>query len=181
MSSTLFQRAIFKRTLLLTIIASSSIPGTQARTVQLGVAMKTYQVILLSCWGLTHSFKVETKCSSAIKTRISVFSYFQKTIKTTYLRFCLVLSDSLRPTDFLYPLRLLCPWDFPGKNTGVACWFLLQTIFPTQGLPPHLLHLLKWQTDFFYHWGTWEAQNYIFPRHKLEIQITFHVPWELWD
>ena len=33
----------------------------------------------------------------------------------------------------LYPARLLCPWDFPGKNTGVGCHFLLQGIFLTQG------------------------------------------------
>ena len=26
-----------------------------------------------------------------------------------------------------------CPWDFPSKNTGVGCHFLLQGIFPTQG------------------------------------------------
>ena len=26
----------------------------------------------------------------------------------------------------LYPARLLCPWDCPGKNTGVGCHFLLQ-------------------------------------------------------
>ena len=26
--------------------------------------------------------------------------------------------------------RLLCPWDSPGKNTGVCCHFLLQGIFP---------------------------------------------------
>ena len=26
----------------------------------------------------------------------------------------------------------LCPWGFPGKNTGVGCHFLLQGIFPTQ-------------------------------------------------
>ena len=25
----------------------------------------------------------------------------------------------------LYPVRLLCQWDFPGKNTGVGCHFLL--------------------------------------------------------
>ena len=31
-------------------------------------------------------------------------------------------------------------WDFPGKNTGVGCHFLLQGIFPTQGLNPRLLH-----------------------------------------
>ena len=29
--------------------------------------------------------------------------------------------------------RLLCPWDFPGKNTGVDGHFLLQGIFQTQG------------------------------------------------
>ena len=30
------------------------------------------------------------------------------------------------------PIRLLCPWDSPGKSTGVGCHFLLQGIFPTQ-------------------------------------------------
>ena len=34
----------------------------------------------------------------------------------------------------LQPARLLCPWDFPGKNTEVGCHFLLQGNFPTQGL-----------------------------------------------
>ena len=32
------------------------------------------------------------------------------------------------------------PWDFPGKSTGVGCHFLLQRIFPTQGLNPGLPH-----------------------------------------
>ena len=36
--------------------------------------------------------------------------------------------------------RFLRPWDFPGKNSGVGCHFLLQGIFPTQGLNPGLLH-----------------------------------------
>ena len=39
---------------------------------------------------------------------------------------------------------LLCPWDSPGKNTGVGCRFLLQGIFPTQGSNLPLLH---WQVD----------------------------------
>jgi len=26
--------------------------------------------------------------------------------------------------------RLLCPWNFPGKNPGMGCHFLLQGIFP---------------------------------------------------
>ena len=29
----------------------------------------------------------------------------------------------------LQPTRFFCPWDFPGKNTGVGCHFLLQGIF----------------------------------------------------
>ena len=44
-----------------------------------------------------------------------------------------VVSDSSRPHG-LQPTRLLRPWDFPGKSTGVGCHCLLQEIFPTQGL-----------------------------------------------
>ena len=53
---------------------------------------------------------------------------------------CSVLSDSLRPHG-LGPARFfLCPWNSPGKNTGVGGQFLLQRIFLTQGLNPSLLH-----------------------------------------
>ena len=45
------------------------------------------------------------------------------------------------------PARLLCPWDSPGRNTGVGCHALLQGIFPTWGLNPRLFHLLHWQAD----------------------------------
>ena len=38
------------------------------------------------------------------------------------------------------PARFICPWDSPGKNTGVGCHFLLQGIFPTQGSNLCLLH-----------------------------------------
>ena len=43
-----------------------------------------------------------------------------------------VVSHSLRSMD-CSPVRLLCPWDSPGKNTGVGSHSLLQGIFPTQG------------------------------------------------
>ena len=36
-----------------------------------------------------------------------------------------VVSDSVQPHR-QQPTRLLCPWDSPGKNTGVGCHFLLQ-------------------------------------------------------
>ena len=37
------------------------------------------------------------------------------------------MSDSVWP-HLWQPTRLLCPWDPPGKNTGVGCHFLLQCI-----------------------------------------------------
>ena len=40
----------------------------------------------------------------------------------------------------LQPIRLFCPWDSPGNNTGVGCHALFQGIFPTQGLSS-----LHWQ------------------------------------
>ena len=36
--------------------------------------------------------------------------------------------------------RILRPWNFLGKSTGVCCHFLLQEIFLTQGLNPGLPH-----------------------------------------
>ena len=52
-----------------------------------------------------------------------------------YICVCSVMSDSLQPYE-LYPTRLLCPWDSPGKNPGVSCHTLLQGIFLTQGSNP---------------------------------------------
>ena len=42
-----------------------------------------------------------------------------------------VVSDLLQPHR-LWPARLLCPWNSPGRNTGVSCCSLLQGVFPTQ-------------------------------------------------
>ena len=55
---------------------------------------------------------------------------------------CLVMSNSSQLRG-LEPTRLLCPWNFPGKHTGMVCHFLLQQIFPTQGSSPSLLCLLN--------------------------------------
>ena len=54
-----------------------------------------------------------------------------------------VVSDSLQ-SHGLQPARILCPWDFPGKNTGVGCHFLLQRI--KFASPEGLLH---WQAGSF--------------------------------
>ena len=69
------------------------------------------------------------------------------------------MSDCVQPYGLLLPTRLLCPWDSPGKNTGVGCHALLQGIFPTQGSNPNLLHLLHWQAGFIPLSATWEAPS----------------------
>ena len=43
---------------------------------------------------------------------------------------CSVLSKSLW-THGLQPIQSLYPWNFPGRNTGVGCYSLLQGLFPT--------------------------------------------------
>ena len=54
-----------------------------------------------------------------------------------------VLIAQLCPTwqpHGLWPARLLCPWNFPGNNSGVDSHSLIRGIFWTQGLNPCLLH-----------------------------------------
>ena len=59
-----------------------------------------------------------------------------------------VMSNSLQPHE-LQPTRLLCSWNYPSKNTGVGCHFLLQGIYLTQGLNLSLLWLPALAGGFF--------------------------------
>ena len=72
------------------------------------------------------------------------FIHTQHTFACMLSRFS--VSDSLQPYG-LQPAWLLCPWDSPGKNTGVGCQALLQGIFPTQGLNLLLFCRLHWQVS----------------------------------
>ena len=49
----------------------------------------------------------------------------------------------------LQSVRLLCPCDSAGKNSGVGCHSLLQGIFLTQRSNPGLLRVLHWQAGSF--------------------------------
>ena len=49
------------------------------------------------------------------------------------------MSDPSRPHG-LKPARVLCPLNFPGQNTGVGDYCLLQGIFPTQQSNLGFLH-----------------------------------------
>ena len=79
---------------------------------------------------------------------------------------CSLVSDSLRPHEL--ETRLLHPWNFSGKNTGVCCHVLLQGIFTTHGLN---LCLLYWQADSLplHHLGTFHVMNQMFSKgHRLK-------------
>ena len=80
-----------------------------------------------------------------------------------------VLSNSLRPHG-LWPTRLLCPWDFLGKNTTVGCQFLLQGTLPTKGSNPSLLCLppLAW---ILYHWATWGSPKSMVLKHNSTLPL----------
>ena len=52
---------------------------------------------------------------------------------------CSVVSKSLLPHE-LKPTSFLCPWNSPGKNSGVGSHSLFQGIFLIQGSNPGILH-----------------------------------------
>ena len=61
---------------------------------------------------------------------------------------CSVMSDSLPP-------HFLCPRNFPGKNTGVGCHFLLQGNLPDPGIEPKSVSCTGRQILYHlesYHW-----------------------------
>ena len=66
----------------------------------------------------------------------------------------------------LYPTRLLCPWDSPGKKTGMGCHVLLQGIFFTQGSNPGLLCPLC-SRQILCHQATRGSPGYSLWAHKL--------------
>ena len=54
-----------------------------------------------------------------------------------FVLFCKLLSCVwLFETPWTVTRQALLPWDFPGKDTGVGCHFLLQGIFPPPGIEP---------------------------------------------
>ena len=85
----------------------------------------------------------------------ALFCFYKSTfeIKISLLSFShSVMSNSLW-SHGLWPTRLLCPWDFPAKNTGVGCHS-----FSRESSRPRdqtcISCIGRW---ILYHWGTGEA------------------------
>ena len=62
-----------------------------------------------------------------------------------YVCVCSGMPDSVTP--WTVACKATLSMGFPGKNTGVCCYFLCQRIFPTQGSNSLLLCLLHWHAD----------------------------------
>ena len=58
------------------------------------------------------------------------------------------MSDSVRPHRW-QPTRLRCPWDSPGKNTGVGCHFLVQCIKVKVKSLSHVWLFATWWTSAY--------------------------------
>ena len=84
------------------------------------------------------------------------------------------MSSSLRPHG-LEPTRLLCPWGFPGRNTGVDCYFLLREIFATGG-QTHT-SCIVWQV--LYRWATREPPSLCQWSLRFSHFLRFTVSWTL--
>ena len=97
-----------------------------------------------------HSYR-HTKDTSAIETCSSfkclVVVVVECVCVCKHTCVCVLSHVQFSATRRLRPARLLCAWNLPGKNTGVGCHFLLQSIFQTQGSNLCLPHLLHWQAD----------------------------------
>ena len=88
-----------------------------------------------------------------------------------------VMPDSLGPYG-LQPTRLLYPWDFPGKDTGVGCHFFLQGIFPIQGSNPGLPHCRQTLYSLSHQGSHWIDNIYNFIVSTKHYKNAVHVIWE---
>ena len=107
-----------------------------------------YQTTLLASWEICMHVKKQqlepdleqwtgsklgTEYIKTVYCHPAYLTYMQSESESEVAQSCPTLCD---PMD----IRLLYPWDFLGKSTGVGCHFLLQRIFLTQGSNPDLPH-----------------------------------------
>ena len=104
---------------------------------------------------LTTIYSTETKTYHHIKTCTVMFTEAFHTMSSTKKWSCSVMCNSL----WFHGLQLLHPWNFPGKSTGVGCHFLLQGIFPTQGLNPGLPRCRQTLYPLSHQGSPWDDPN----------------------
>ena len=111
--------------------------------------------ISLSCMRPASAW-LESGCGDGVEVALAhSYGVWLKLCVSSSVYLCAQLCRTL-VTPWTVATSLLCPRDFPGKNTRVGCHFLLQGIFPTQESNPHLLGLLHWR-QILYHCAIWES------------------------
>ena len=133
-------------------------------------------------------FKFEKGHNKVVYCYFASLAYMQSQSESRSL-----LSDSLQPHG-LYLTRLLCPWNFPGKNTGMGSHFPLWGIFPTQGSNPGLLHcrqilyclshqgsprILKWVAYPFFRGYFWPRDLFLQDCLAIWGLLLFHVNFRI--
>ena len=91
---------------------------------------------------------------------------------------CLVAQSYPQPLrPYKLQPRLLCPWDSPGKNTGVGSHFFLQGIFPTQGSNPGLLYCRQTLYWLSYAGSAMNNLNLITSKHQTNVKQEAFYKW----
>ena len=100
-------------------------------------------------------------------------TFLQARIVSDYMRVRMCLVAQSCPTLCnpmgLQPTRLLCPWESPGKKTGVGCHSLLQGIFPSKDQT----QLSCTAGGFLTIWATRETLLYVTTSHLLNRETEF--------
>ena len=99
--------------------------------------IKSYKPISVHSMGGKHAQDLTT--FKERKNRLSTLMGCEGILQSKY-SVTSVLSTFCYLMDYHRSTRILCSWNFPGKNSGMGCHFLLQEIFLTQGLNLGLLH-----------------------------------------
>ena len=117
---------------------------TNAMNLNLSILWEMVRDTEAWCVAVHGVIKSQTQLGDWTATKAMLIQWNYYTIKIDYtIKISLskwsppVVSNSLRPHG-LQLTRLLHPWGFPGKSTGVGCYFFLQRIFLTQGWTPGL-------------------------------------------
>ena len=111
------------------------------------------QKIKFFCWYVL-SFQINEKL---LEGKGSIKYFYYQIVAYFCVCVCVRRLSWFSCVWLLYPhglqsARLLCPWEFLGKNTGVSCQAFLQGNFPTQGSNLRLPHC----EQILYHWATGE-------------------------
>ena len=138
----------------------------------LSSSLTTFWMSLALSWWLPEHYPLQLETFSFHSFSLSYCTFHCVCVHAKSLLSCLPLWDPMDPMEHT---RLLCPWNYPGKNSGEGSHSLVQGTFPTQGSNLHLLWLLHCR-QIIYHWATKEAPlSMVYLHFLLLLLLSFNV------